>query len=620
MRKTPPKRPKRRVEGGPSDERNPAILRSIKEVSRLQSYVEAWQRDEDLLEVPAPVEKLREAAGPRKTLVCTWSGGGSRFARMALNLYESIKQNAPQWAPSFVVLSLDLETQTFLQQHNVTTWLYESVDIFMTRWRLLAALLSLNLNALLLDTDVVFLSDPFPHFFYDSDFEVMTDHFFPERDLWDERWRDEEHVNTGFMFARASERSLQLVQDFIRAHHSPWDAPWDAQGLGHGLGIFDLFDQRIFSHFLRRRLKEGRCFSMMENLTYGSPLSIDGAPNPSVRVHHPSVIAHGGAFFWLHSHRLRGLELPPVAHANFGKNKPYFLRDRGLWFVENLTERFLEPIQHDEYYPTAPVPAVDPWRFLSYHQPHRCGDVNGSLACQFLQLTAALEVAVRLRRRLVLPQDWDCSLLPMWDVYGMSSSFKDKREGCTFDFFADAEAFVKRFGHLLVEAGIRRNVEYQQLSTAQLKDEVAVVSTAILEVGPDVDLLVLRDRLRLKEDTQGGDSLARRLFPCRWVELNLEVLARRPGQAPDPGRRNCGVQGIFLGDFGKAKISALVKSSENSQSQNSHLGVMLKAGVFHRHPLDFPLRLRWERPWAVCPEASSVYIRMILKILLKRKF
>lgn len=25
------------------------------------------------------------------------------------------------------------------------------------------------------------------------------------------------------------------------------------QGLGHGLGIFDLFDQRIFSHFLRRR-------------------------------------------------------------------------------------------------------------------------------------------------------------------------------------------------------------------------------------------------------------------------------------------------------------------------------------------------------------------------------
>jgi len=47
-----------------------------------------------------------------------------------------------------------------------------------------------------------------------------------------------------------------------------------------------------------------------------------------------------------------------------------------------------------------------------------------------------------------------------------------------------------------------------------------------------------------------------------------------------PGRRNCGVQGIFLGDFGKAKISALVKSSENSQSQNSHLGVMLKAGSF----------------------------------------
>ena len=48
-----------------------------------------------------------------------------------------------------------------------------------------------------------------------------------------------------------------------------------------------------------------------------------------------------------------------------------------------------------------------------------------------------------------------------------------------------------------------------------------------------------------------------------------------------PGRRNCGVQGIFWGDFGKAKISALVKSSENSQSQNSHLGaVTLKGGSF----------------------------------------
>ena len=30
-------------------------------------------------------------------------------------------------------------------------------------------------------------------------------------------------------------------------------------------------------------------------------------------VHHPSLIAHGGAFFWLRSHRLRGLELPPAA-------------------------------------------------------------------------------------------------------------------------------------------------------------------------------------------------------------------------------------------------------------------------------------------------------------------
>ena len=33
----------------------------------------------------------------------------------------------------------------------------------------------------------------------------------------------------------------------------------------------------------------------------------------------------------------------------------------------------------------------------------------------------------------------------------------------------------------------------------------------------------------------GFTGVARQLFPCRWVELNLEMLARRPGQAPAPG-------------------------------------------------------------------------------------
>ena len=36
--------------------------------------------------------------------------------------------------------------------------------------------------------------------------------------------------------------------------------------------------------------------------------------------------------------------------------------------------------------------------------------------------------------------------------------------GCTFDYFADAENFIKRFGHLLVEAGIRKNPESLGLS------------------------------------------------------------------------------------------------------------------------------------------------------------
>ncbi|CAK9106521.1 unnamed protein product [Durusdinium trenchii] len=381
---------------------------------------------------------------------------------------------------------------------------------------------------------------------------VMTDHLFPERDLWDPRWRDEEHVNTGFMFARASHRSLQLVHDFIRAHHSPWDA----QTLGGG--IFDLFDQRIFSSFLRRRLESGECVSHMENLTYGSrwrsPSGQSGewSENPSIRVLHPDVIAHGGSFFWLRSWRRRHLEAPPVAHANFGRNKQYFLRDRGLWFIENLTERFREPVQYDEYYPPALLPEEqdetirvddenDTWRFLLYEPrgTSTCSTWNlDPLACQFLDLAAALEVAVLLKRRLVLPDAFDCSLLPMWDAYGMSSTFQTPHEGCTFDYFADAEGFTKRFGHLLVEAGLKKSPDFLRLQKAsahlgrasdcQDLPLARAFGPAVLEVLDNV--VTLRDHLRQLD----GRGLDRHLFPCRWVEMDTESYARRAGDAPRP--------------------------------------------------------------------------------------
>ncbi|CAJ1353954.1 unnamed protein product, partial [Effrenium voratum] len=181
---------------------NPAITKSLKEVKRLRSFLNAWRQNADLLQLPVPADMLRQVAVDN-TLVCTWSGGGDKFAKMALNLFSSIRLNAPRWAPAFVVLALDVETESFLRRKGITTWLHETVDIYMTRWRLLAGLVAAGFEVLLTDTDVVFLSDPFPYFFQDADLEVMTDHLFPERDLWDARWRDEE---TSAMAALAAGR------------------------------------------------------------------------------------------------------------------------------------------------------------------------------------------------------------------------------------------------------------------------------------------------------------------------------------------------------------------------------------------------------------------------------
>lgn len=548
---------------------NPAVMKSLKEVQRLQSSLDAWRENAGLRELPVPKELL-QAVAVRGTVVCTWSGGGSKFSKMALNLRASIRLNAPHWERAFVVLSLDNETLSFLQSQGITSWLYETLDIYMTRWRLLAGLLAEGFDVLLMDTDVVFLGDPFQHFFFDADLEVMTDHLFPERDLWDEKWRDEEHINTGFMFARSSKPSLQLVRGFIDAHHSPWDS--EGPSLGGG---FDLFDQRIFARFVRKQIQAGRCYSLLENITYGLRLRAS-SPNPSVRIHSPEVIAHGASFFWLRSHRVRGLQVPPVAHANFGRNKLYFMRDRRVWFVDNLTERFSEPLHKDEYFPAAVLPAElfrgesNPFiggsssrpRFFRYSQTGAASSscsargVGLGLACQFLELTAALEVAVALGRRLILPNAFNCTWSPMWKPYGMMKTFHHENEDCTFDFFADAEGFIKRFGHLLVEASFAKTDSYSHLSKsaspvmelqvsedeplplAELRHRLDERVGDVLEVTSDV--LELRDHFR----ASFGTWLGRALFPCQWIEFEAWFYARRPDQPAAVGSRHCGVRGL----------------------------------------------------------------------------
>mmetsp|Transcript_58323 Transcript_58323/g.103630 ORF Transcript_58323/g.103630 Transcript_58323/m.103630 type:complete len:863 (+) Transcript_58323:130-2718(+) len=563
------------------------VMKTFREVQRLQDSLKAWRENADLKELSVPESKLRQVA-VNGTLVCTWSGGGAKFSLMAINLLESIRRNAPRWEQAFVVMALDKETELALSGNGVTTWLYETVDIYMTRWRLLAGILAADLKVLLLDTDVVFLGDPFPHFFGDADFEVMTDHLFPSRDLWDSKWRDEEHINTGFMFARSTATSRALVRDFITAHHSPWASEAPSPGVG---GSYDLFDQRIFARFVRRLIEDGLCVSFYEEKVYGQRYRDASSSdedafdpsllNPSVRVHDPEVIAHGASFFWLRSHRSRGLQNPPVAHANFGRHKLYFMRDRGVWYTENFTERFKDPPQFDEYFPAATLPknlfldGEDPFaggssmppKFLRYRL--RMVDDADELAQHFLALTAALEVSVALGRRLILPDSFNCRLQPTWEPYRMSSTFTSEESSrCTFDFFADAQGFVKRFGHLLVEAGFAQSdyfrslsaepaalsVQLQSLSNLSQKPggekaflELAVLRHSlegadVIEIGFDdeEDVLELRNLLRQKF----GTTLGKALWQCAWVDFEGWFYATRPGQAEPVGERACGVRGL----------------------------------------------------------------------------
>ena len=273
--------------------------------------------------------------------------------------------------------------------------------------------------------------------------------------------------------------------------------------------------------------------------------------------------------------------MPPVAHANFGRNKLYFMRDRRVWFVENLTERFSEPVHKDEYFPAAALPQdlfhgeADPFaggstrvRFLRYgnkakavkSSKSRLGEGSdkcvshgveaNSLACHFLELLAALEVAVWLGRRLILPNSFNCSWSPMWEVYGMRTSFRDVHEDCTFDYFADAESFIKRFGHLLVEASFVKSEEFAALSkrSKMLRldrldlaepRELRQLDASVLEVEGSV--LALRDSLR--DRYHEFTALGRALFPCKWIEFEAWFYARRPDQPAAVGSSRCGVQG-----------------------------------------------------------------------------
>lgn len=135
---------------------------------------------------------------------------------------------------------------------------------------------------------------------------------------------------------------------------------------------------------------------------------------------------------------------PLASAAETDLSEDYFMRDRGLWFLDEFVERFGE----------AP-------RFLVYRHP-----TGLSLAGDFEALAAALELAIMLRRRVILPTTMNCRNCPAYEPYGLSAWPRrgDGSEmGCTFDYFSRAGLMTGEWLRFAAESSVALAAEFRRL-------------------------------------------------------------------------------------------------------------------------------------------------------------
>ncbi|CAE7284491.1 unnamed protein product [Symbiodinium necroappetens] len=475
---------------------------------------------------------LREAAlaAPNQHLIVTWTTGA--FANLAVNLALSVRQNVPELEASLAVVCLDGDAQQLLTARGFFAVLlqgptdddavknpWQNDDLWKFKYRLMASLISLGVSALVLDTDVVLLSDPFKHLRLDADFEVMTDLFFPESQLLSTTLRPEDNINTGFVFHKSNNAALQLIIAFLDS----FDALiW--QGFKR-----DWFNQRAFNKLVLEWVDAGAAKVLYEAESWcslrpgpGNWTNVGGVPatDPSqsrtcgesdltIRVLDPAVIAHGMNYFWRRAHLLpplQGFEVAAV-HANGVEPKDYFLRDRGLWYLDDFAERFGE----------------HPLFFTYVHAR------GSTLTEDFEDLAAAVEVAMLLRRRVVLPDTMNCRNCPAYGPYGFHAwprSAWGEELGCTFDYFSRAGLAMGEWLRFAAESGVARLERFRALGRARLghleevKDALSKLRgraaadlevAPVLEFGADVPIRALRDLLKAAVGGEALDSL-----PCAW--------------------------------------------------------------------------------------------------------
>eukprot|EP00928_Gymnodinium_smaydae_P036115 TRINITY_DN25290_c0_g1_i1.p1 TRINITY_DN25290_c0_g1~~TRINITY_DN25290_c0_g1_i1.p1 ORF type:complete len:808 (-),score=99.97 TRINITY_DN25290_c0_g1_i1:277-2547(-) len=405
----------------------------------------------------------------------------------------------------------------------------------------------MGIDALVLDSDIAVLRDPFQALHGDADFEVMTDHFWPSRHLWQYWVRPEENINTGFIFVRASPRTAAFLTKFLKEHAEPSVAGIPRHWM----------DQQVFNKFVIRYMLHGKGREVVHGLYEDQVFRHDGAravesvdERPTrIRILDPAVVAHGMNYFWLRAHNSPGNTVfPVVAHANGVDGKEYFLRDRGLWFIDDFKRRFA---------------GVD---FLTYeHMSHL------SLESDFDRLTKALVVAGTLVRKLVLPRTMNCANCPALAAFGanLTAAARD----CTFDYFAWSQAFLGHHGDRVVESGIMQKSQFRRLSLKTLPSDSFSLRDALelerqsLDATSDVQELPRRGKRRrarvlhvadlqatYDEIMASGASFSD-VFECRYHQWPVGWMACRDQRfvsffgdyakcSPGPGQTGCGLRGL----------------------------------------------------------------------------
>ncbi|CAE8643385.1 unnamed protein product [Polarella glacialis] len=351
----------------------------------------------------------------------------------------------PELEKSFVYISLDRDRVHYFP---IATVLHkvQPADlqdaVWKLRWMALYTLSHLGINSLVLDSDIVVLSDPFRALHGDADIEISTDLFKPELDLFDKRLRHDDNLNTGCIFAQASKLAEYFLLEFLEEHDEPMIA-----GIQR-----DPMDQRVFARFVMHHVSQTDTdrvlvvYGVDQARVFRNAEASRKVEQPlRIRVLDPVVFAHGMNYFWLRAHMAPGREKTvAIAHANGVNDKEYFLRDRGLWYFDDFHERF--------------GPEAN---FLTYEHP-----TGLSLGDDFQHFAEAITVAIALERRLVMPNTMNCDNCPALEPYGANATLRGGN--CTFDYFANIQVFIGTYKKWVAESGLARHPEFLYLPSTDL--------------------------------------------------------------------------------------------------------------------------------------------------------